>query len=159
MLQRSHTHLLKTMSTTGTSSRKGPSSFPTFGWFSGVDLESICSLRTLGQFSMTMMSMKAQASSFQNDTSPQKERSTTIFPTLAQSRSGLGEGAFHLEPTTTETQPLTVTIRICPGRYLSADTMYSMMATTLALFDILPPKDEFGYPIAVNPKLKLGNPP
>ncbi|TEB33482.1 cytochrome P450 [Coprinellus micaceus] len=48
--------------------------------------------------------------------------------------------------------------RICPGRYLSADAMYMMMATTLALFDILPPKDDFGNPIEVNPKLKLGNP-
>ena len=37
--------------------------------------------------------------------------------------------------------------------------MYMMMATTLALFDIQPPKDDFENPIAVNPKLKLGNPP
>jgi hypothetical protein len=36
--------------------------------------------------------------------------------------------------------------------------MYMMMATTLALFDILPPKDDFGNPIEVSPKLKLGNP-
>lgn len=34
--------------------------------------------------------------------------------------------------------------RICPGRYISIDSVYAMIASTLAVFDIIAPKDEDG---------------
>ncbi|KAJ3540050.1 hypothetical protein NMY22_g4462 [Coprinellus aureogranulatus] len=34
--------------------------------------------------------------------------------------------------------------RICPGRHISLDTLYTFFASTLSLFDVEPPKDEAG---------------
>lgn len=34
--------------------------------------------------------------------------------------------------------------RICPGRHISIDSVYAMIVSTLAVFDIIAPKDEHG---------------
>ncbi|KAJ3532041.1 hypothetical protein NMY22_g7905 [Coprinellus aureogranulatus] len=34
--------------------------------------------------------------------------------------------------------------RICPGRHVSTDSLYALISSTLALFDIIPPRDENG---------------
>ena len=45
--------------------------------------------------------------------------------------------------------------RICPGRHFSLDLLFVYAASILATFDIVPPKDEDGNPVAL--KLELGN--
>ncbi|PPR03920.1 hypothetical protein CVT24_008105 [Panaeolus cyanescens] len=42
--------------------------------------------------------------------------------------------------------------RICPGQHLAQETLFITIASTLALFDILPPLDEAGNPIETKAK-------
>ncbi|KAJ2917333.1 hypothetical protein MD484_g3041, partial [Candolleomyces efflorescens] len=46
--------------------------------------------------------------------------------------------------------------RICPGRHISLDSIYAMISGTLALFDILPPKDADGNVKPLNPTFSEG---
>ncbi|KAJ2917340.1 hypothetical protein MD484_g3048, partial [Candolleomyces efflorescens] len=46
--------------------------------------------------------------------------------------------------------------RSCPGRHLGMDMLYMMIVSTLLLFDILPPKDEFGNQKNVEATFKDG---
>ncbi|KAF6755368.1 cytochrome P450 98A3, partial [Ephemerocybe angulata] len=40
--------------------------------------------------------------------------------------------------------------RICPGRHISLDSLYAMVTSTLALFNIYPPKNKHGTPVLLN---------
>ncbi|RXW13562.1 hypothetical protein EST38_g12290, partial [Candolleomyces aberdarensis] len=46
--------------------------------------------------------------------------------------------------------------RICPGRLLAVETLYSIISSTLAMYNILPPKDEQGNPVKVEARLSGG---
>ncbi|KDQ53894.1 hypothetical protein JAAARDRAFT_197004 [Jaapia argillacea MUCL 33604] len=46
--------------------------------------------------------------------------------------------------------------RICPGRHLSDNAMYSLVSTLLSVFDIGPPLDERGEPVSVTPQMNPG---
>jgi len=46
--------------------------------------------------------------------------------------------------------------RLCPGRYLAYDALYSTLANILHTFDITPALDEHGSPIQVHPELTPG---
>ncbi|KIJ25376.1 hypothetical protein M422DRAFT_237031 [Sphaerobolus stellatus SS14] len=46
--------------------------------------------------------------------------------------------------------------RICPGRYLSDDTMYAMISSTLATFNIAPPLDPNGVPVQLKCQMSSG---
>ncbi|KAJ2918173.1 hypothetical protein MD484_g2276, partial [Candolleomyces efflorescens] len=46
--------------------------------------------------------------------------------------------------------------RICPGRDLATQMVYLITATTLSMFDILPPRDDNGVPIQLLPSFDNG---
>ncbi|KAH9478005.1 Cytochrome P450 monooxygenase COX2 [Psilocybe cubensis] len=46
--------------------------------------------------------------------------------------------------------------RICPGRHLSDNSLYLIVASTLAVYDIKPAIDEFGNPIKLEAKFTSG---
>ncbi|KAJ2926963.1 hypothetical protein H1R20_g10156, partial [Candolleomyces eurysporus] len=46
--------------------------------------------------------------------------------------------------------------RVCPGRELATLMAYLIIASTLSMFDILPPKDENGVPIKLSPSFDNG---
>ncbi|RXW15021.1 hypothetical protein EST38_g10834 [Candolleomyces aberdarensis] len=45
--------------------------------------------------------------------------------------------------------------RICPGRYIALDTLYALISSTLAMFDVSVPKDENGNP-DIKPSFSIG---
>ncbi|KAF5335103.1 hypothetical protein D9611_010868 [Ephemerocybe angulata] len=56
-------------------------------------------------------------------------------------------GAWELDPNAVEPNPtFGFGRRICPGRYLAFEMLFSVVAASLAMFNILPPEDEHGNP-------------
>ncbi|RXW13688.1 hypothetical protein EST38_g12163 [Candolleomyces aberdarensis] len=45
--------------------------------------------------------------------------------------------------------------RICPGRNIALDTLYALISSTLAMFDVSVPKDENGNP-DIKPSFSIG---
>ena len=48
------------------------------------------------------------------------------------------------------------THRICPGRHLSNNSLYAVVSSVLAVFDIKPPLDEDGKPSKLNTDVTSG---
>ncbi|KAF6744930.1 cytochrome P450 [Ephemerocybe angulata] len=46
--------------------------------------------------------------------------------------------------------------RICPGRYLAIEILFSLVSSTLTLYNILPPKDDLGNPVVSEPRFAGG---
>ncbi|KAF8957836.1 hypothetical protein BDZ97DRAFT_1844248 [Flammula alnicola] len=46
--------------------------------------------------------------------------------------------------------------RICPGRFLSDTSLYSVITSMLSVYDLLPPLDEKGNPIKMSPEWTTG---
>ncbi|PPQ89157.1 hypothetical protein CVT25_006529 [Psilocybe cyanescens] len=46
--------------------------------------------------------------------------------------------------------------RICPGRHMSNNSLYSVISSVLAVYDITPPLDNLGNPIEVKPEFSSG---
>ena len=47
-------------------------------------------------------------------------------------------------------------LRICPGRHLSDNSLYLMVSSILAVYDIKPPVDDQGNTIKLEPEFTTG---
>ncbi|KJA21835.1 hypothetical protein HYPSUDRAFT_140077 [Hypholoma sublateritium FD-334 SS-4] len=46
--------------------------------------------------------------------------------------------------------------RMCPGRHLADNSLYSIVSSTLAVYDITPPIDDSGKPVELKPEVTTG---
>ena len=53
-------------------------------------------------------------------------------------------------------ESLPIFLRVCPGRHLSDNTLYSTVSCLLAVYDIKPPVDDQGNIIKLNPDFTNG---
>jgi len=62
----------------------------------------------------------------------------------------------HLKKLREDTLTEINTPRICPGRHLSNNSLYAVVSSVLAVFDIKPPLDEDGKPSKLNTDVTSG---
>jgi len=47
-------------------------------------------------------------------------------------------------------------IRLCPGKHLSDNSLFAMVASVLSVFNITPAMDDSGNPIPIKPEMTNG---
>jgi hypothetical protein len=70
--------------------------------------------------------------------------------------AAFGFGRRQVERSPLALIPPEILCRICPGRYLSDNSLYAMISLVLAVYNVIPPVDDQGNPIQLKPQVTSG---